>query len=275
MEKLLKMELKLLPQINFNNMKKLLILTIFTIAFNIESYSQKRKIPFFGKIKLTELCGSNDCLPTYGIKAYIHKNDKLYFNGNYNSILGRIITRDIFDTEASGIDIITKNDVDYFVEHNGNGSLEKNSKTEFDARVTANLTQILENTIELPDDLKAKLIGEIDKSVTKNTKNEISFTFKIIQLRNIGEIDNQVVQAFSKLEKGQKLITGISVVTIGGKWTSNTLREALDEFEFNVGLNDYLSADAKLKYDKSKERVLEGEVKEFGFIIGDSYKLKK
>src|SRR5690606_27496300 len=98
---------------------------------------------------------------------------------------------------------------------------------------------------------------------------------KIIQLKNTGEIDKQVSQAFSKLEKGQKLITGISVVTISGKWTSNTLREALDEFELNVGLNDILSADAKLKYDKSKERVLEGEVKEFGFIIGDSYKLKK
>ena len=36
-------------------------------------YSQKRKIPFFGKVKLTELCGSSDCRPSYGIKAYVHK----------------------------------------------------------------------------------------------------------------------------------------------------------------------------------------------------------
>jgi hypothetical protein len=257
-------------------MKKTLILSIIiTLLFSINGYSQKRKIPFFGKVKLTELCGSSDCRPSYGIKAYVHKKDKLYYNGNYNSILGRVITGSIFDTDASGIGNITKNDVDYFVEHNGSGSLEKNSKTEFDANVTANLTQILKNTIDLPEDLKAKLIAELDKTVTKNTQNEISFSFKIIQLKNTGEIDKQVSEAFSKLKKGQKLITGISVVTISGKWTSNTLREALDEFELNIGLNDVLSADAKLKYDKSKERVLEGEVKEFGFIIGDSYKLKK
>lgn len=137
------------------------------------------------------------------------------------------------------------------------------------------MTQILRNKIDLSEDLKAKLIAELDKTVTRKTKNKISFSFKIIQLKNTGEIDKQVSKAFSKLEKGQKLITGISVVTISGQWTSNTLKEALGEFELNVGLNDVLSADAKLKYDKSKERILEGEVKEFGFIIGDSYKLKK
>jgi predicted restriction endonuclease len=109
-------------------MKKALILSIVTLLFSIDSYSQKRRIPFFGKVKLTELCGSRDCRPDYGIKSYIHKKDKLYYNGNYNSILGRIIKNSIFDTEASGIGNITKKDVNYFVEHNGSGSLEKNLK---------------------------------------------------------------------------------------------------------------------------------------------------
>lgn len=221
------------------------------------------------------MCGSNDCRPAYGIKAYVHKNDKLYYNGDYNSILGRVISTSIFDTNSSGMRNITEDDVDYFVDHNGSGSLEQKSKSEFDANVTANLSQILKNSIDLPDDLKVKLIAEIDKAVTKNTKNDIEFSFKIIQLKNVGDIDKQLTNAFSKLKKGEKIITGISVVTVSGKWTSNTLKEVLDEFELSVGLNDNLSAEAKLKYEKSKERALKGKVKEFGFIIGDSYKLKK
>ena len=255
-------------------MKKIIIL-VFTILLSLNGYSQKLKIPFFGKIKLTELCGSKNCLPSYGIKAYVHKNDKLYYNGDYNSILGRVISNSIFDTESSGIDDITKDDINYYVEHNGNGSVKQESKTEFDTNVTSNLTELLKSSIELPEDLKIKLLADIDNTVTKNTKNKITFSFKIIELKKVGEIDRQVTKAFSKQEKGQKIVTGISVVTISGKWTSNTLKEVLNEFELSAGLNDILSAGAKLKYEKSKERILEGEVKEFGFIIGDSYKLKK
>jgi len=251
------------------------IILVLTILFSLNSYSQKIKIPFFGKIKPTELCGSNDCRPSYGIKAYIHKNDKLYYNGDYNSILGRVISNTIFDTESSGIGNITKNDVDYFALHTGSGLIEQESKSEFDLNVTANLKQLLSNNIDLSEDLKIKLLAEVDKTVTKNTKNEIEFSFKIIQLKNVGEIDKQVTNAFSKLKKGQKFITGISVVTIRGAWTSGTLKEVLDEYELSAGLNHILSAAAKVNYEKSKERVLKGEVKEFEFIIGDSFKLKK
>lgn len=255
-------------------MKKEIIFLI-TIIFSLHGYSQKRNIPFFGKVKMIELCGSSDCRPTYGIKAYIHKKDKLYYNGDYNSILGRVFTKSIFDTKSSSISNITREDVEYYNEHTGSGSVKQKSKTEFDANVTANLVQLLKGTIELPEELKAKILSEVDHIVTRNTKNEITFSFKIIQLKNTGDIDKEVTEAFSKLEKGEKLITGISVVTISGKWTSNTLKEVIDKFELNVGLDDNLSADAKLKYEKSKERILEGEVKEFSFIIGDSYKLKR
>jgi len=255
-------------------MNKAVILVAF-IMLSLNVNGQKRKIPFFGKIKLTELCGSNDCRPTYGIKAYIHKNDKLYYNGDYNSILGRVISTSIFDTESSGINNITRDDVDYFVEHNGSGSIEQKSKTEFDANATANLTQLLKSTIDLPENLKVELLAVLDKTVTKNTKNEIDFSFRIIQLKNVGDIDKEVSEAFSKLNKGEKIITGISVVAISGKWTSDTLKEVLDEFELSAKVNDDLSAEAILKYEKSKKRVLDGKVKEFGFIIGDSFKQKK
>ena len=250
---------------------------LFTIALflSINSYSQKRKVPFFGKVKLTELCGSSECRPSYGIKAYVHKNDKLYYNGNYNSILGRVFNNSIFDTKPSGISKITRNDVDYFVEHNGSGSVEVQSKSEFDANITANLTQLIGSAIDLPEDLKVKLIAEIDNTVTNNTKNDIQFSFKIIQLKIGGNIENELLKAMSNMKKDEKIITGISVVSISGKWTSNTLKEVLNNFEVGVGLNESLTAEAKLEYEKSKERILEGEVKEFSFIIGDSYKEKE
>jgi hypothetical protein len=254
-------------------MNKFILITL-ALILSMNSYSQKKNIPFFGKVKMIELCGSSDCRPGINIKAYVHKNDKLYYNGDYNSILGKVFTSSIFDTEASGITNITRNDVDYFVEHNGSGSIDKRSKTEFDTNVTANLRQLIGSAINLPEDLKVQLIAQIDNTVTNKTKTDIEFSFKIIQLKSVGNIGAQLADAFSEMESGEKIITGISVVTISGRWTSNTLREVLNSFEVGVGLNESLTGEAKLEYEESKNRALEGEVKEFSFIIGDSYKKK-
>lgn len=246
-------------------------LIILTVFLSMNAYSQKRKIPFFGKIKLSELCGSNDCRGSWGEKAYVHKNDRLYYNGNYNSILGRVFTTSIFDTRISGLNNITKDDVDYFAEQNGSGSLLKNVKTEFDAKLNADLSELLRKEVDLPEDLKAKLLAELDNTITRRTNNTIDFGFKIIQLKNVGDIGAQITDIRSRLNENQKLITSISVVTISGEWTSYTLKEVLNTFEANVDLEEVLSAQAKLTYDKSRERVLGGRVKEFGFIIGDTY----
>lgn len=254
-------------------MKNLILLSIALLMF-INAYSQKQEIPFFGKVELKELCGSNNCLGSYGIKAYVHKNDKLYYNGDYNSILGRVFKKSIFDTKPSGLRSITNEDVDYFAEHKGTGKLEKNTKVEFDANLTANIDEILKNEIQLPEEFKIKLLTESKNTVSKRSGNTIDFSFRIIQLKNVGDIDKQLNEAFVKLEKGEKIITSISVVSISGQWTSNTLKEVFDNFELNAALNDKLSVESKLKYEKSKDLVLKGEVKEFSFIIGDTYKIK-
>ncbi|MFI1773374.1 hypothetical protein [Thalassobellus citreus] len=252
-------------------MKKTIIL-VLTIFLSFNSYSQKkRKIPFFGKVLLTELCGSDQCAPTYGIRAYIHKKDKLYYNGEYSSVLGRIFKKDIFSSLSSSITNLTKDDVDYFVEVDGTGSVEEKSKKEFDANLTATLTDLLRKDIDLKKNLKAKLLAEVDKIVENKTRNNIEYSFKIIQLKRTGDIDNKVATAVSNLNKDEKLIVGISVVTVSGNWTSKSLKEVINKFEATAGWSDSLSAEAKLNYEKSKKRVLEGKVKEFGFIIADSY----
>ena len=62
--------------------KQFLFLLILTLSTSFSGYSQQREIPFFGKFSLVELCGSDDCRPSYGTKVYINKKDKLYYDGD-------------------------------------------------------------------------------------------------------------------------------------------------------------------------------------------------
>jgi hypothetical protein len=68
-----------------------------------------------------------------------------------------VFNNSIFDTKPSGISKITRNDVDYFVEHNGSGSVEVRSKSEFDANITVNLTQLIGSAINLYNEVRLHL----------------------------------------------------------------------------------------------------------------------
>lgn len=246
-----------------------LILTILVCSF---ASAQSKKIPFFGKMKYSEICGSDKCLPTNGSAAYVA--DKIFFNNDYNSFLGKKFKSSPFPTIPCMTYNITEKDVDTYLEHKGKGQLEINQKIDFDANISADLVKIINEGIELPTDLKAKLITDLKSGVEKQTKNLIDFDFKIIQLKNTGEIGNEIAKSLQSMNKGEKLIVGASVISISGEWTSNTLKNIFDSFELSTGYKEYLSGEAKLKYEQSKNKVLSGSVKRFSFIIGDSYIIK-
>jgi hypothetical protein len=251
------------------------ILLTLMIAISLGANSQRRDIPFFGKVALSDLCGSDDCRPSHGTKAYINKKDKLFFDGNYNTILGKTFRKnDIFNMTASSMRDITDNDVNRFLEVTGSGTLDVNQKKSFDASLSADLKQLLKDKISLPEDLKVDLLAELENSVKKETQTKIDYGFEIIELKKSGDIDRELTRVISTLVKGDKIVTGISVVTVSGSWTSNTIRHALDSFEAKVGLKDKLSAEAKLEYERTKTQILQGNFKKFSFIIGDSFKIK-
>jgi len=249
---------------------------VFVLGVTMNGYSQSVKIPFFGKMKVQELCGTSDCRPSYGIKAYVHKNDRLFYDGNYNSILGRKFSgKNIFDNHPSGLRKITHDDVNSLFTTDGTANLDRVQKKDFDAKLSADLKQILEMGLQLPPDLKAQLFAKLNNYVQDETNGAIDFSFEILELKKGVDIEMETERILSALEKGEKLITGISIITISGNWETKILKTVLDNFEIELGLKDKLSVDAKLQYDSSKNKLVTGTIQPFSFIIGDSYIIKK
>ena len=114
---------------------------------------------------------------------------------------------------------------------------------------------------------------ELGNTVSKETTNSIDLKFQIIQLKK-AYIASEANKCLAKLDKKGKVVTGFSVLYVSGTWTSNTLNTALYNFELKAGLKDKLSTEAKLEYEKSKERVLSGNFKPFSIIIAEAYKEK-
>lgn len=252
---------------------KLIVLVVLSLGFNI--YAQSVKIPFFGKMTTKELCGTANCLPDYGIRAYVHKNDRLFYDENYNSILGRKFKgKDIFNHRSSGVQKISDDDVNSVFKTEGIATLDKRQKKDFDAKLAADLKQILQSEIQLPDDLKAQLLTKLNNYIQTNTNSSIDFSFEILVLKKGEKIETEIEQILSTLKKGEKLITGISVITINGKWETNVLKNVLSNFEIETGIDNKLSGEIKMKYDNSKNKIVSGTIKPFAFIIGDSYLIK-
>jgi len=253
-------------------MYKLLFISLTLLTF-FASNAQSKKVPFFGKMTYSEICGSgSDCLPTNGTKANIA--GKIYYNGDPNSFLGMKFKKSPFPPLAIGFKNITAVDLDTFVVHNGSAKIDVQQKKDFDAKISGDLKQIINSSTEIGDDLKAKILVEIDNEVKKETSKTIDFHFEIIQLKNTGSVGTEITNKLATLNKGEKLIVGISVMTISGSWTSKTLKTILDNFELTAGYKE-LSADAKLKFQQAKDRALKGTVKPFSFIIGDTYLIKQ
>lgn len=256
-------------------MKKLTII-VFVFGFSVYGWGQKKvNIPFFGKMEMKELCGDENCSPSYGVRAYVHKKDRLYYNGDYNSVLGRkFVGNKIFNSSLSGLRKITDKEVTSSFKTKGTITIKETQKKDFDAKLTADLKQALEAGITLPEELKVKLFAKLNNYVKTETKGSINFVFEILELQKGGEFEKEVNQVFSTLVKGEKLLTGISVVTIDGNWEKDVVKNILTNFEMEVGLNEEISAEAKLKYEKSKQRLIAGTITPFSFIIGDSYLIK-
>lgn len=243
-----------------------------TCLFYLAAVAQKKiEVPYFGNMTSEELCGSSDCKPTNAQYWATVKGGKLY-DGVPGNILGRSFRKGIFETNPCVSRVPSDNDVNVLGIHNLSGKVEENKKKDFDATINANLTRLI-NQQNLPDSIKAELIAQIKNSVETATSRNVELVYRVVELKQ-PYIDEQVDACLARLERKRKILTGVSLITVKGDWTSNTLRDAFRKFEANATLFSSLSADVKTNYEKSKQTLLSGNFEPFSLIISTAYKYK-
>jgi hypothetical protein len=257
-------------------MRVLCLSMMFIFTFiTLRSIGQKRiYVSYFGNMTSLELCGSKKtCKPT-NAKNWAYVTGEKFYNGNPASALGRAFESTIHESSPCVTKLPTFADLDSFNIHDLTGKVEETKKRQLELEIVANLTRLLNEQINLPDSIKADLAAQIDNTVKTETSHEIELRYKVYELKQ-EYVDEQILSCIKNLSDGQKVSVGISVVTVRGSWTSNTLKEIFRKFEANASVFQNLSAELKASYESSKNRVLEGTFQPFSLIVSDAYRTKK
>lgn len=247
-------------------------LTVLICFISVVAKAQKKiEVPYFGTMTPVELCGLPACKPTIS-PYWAMVNGGKFYDGVPGNILGRSFKKSVFETNSCVFKVPIDNDVNVFATHNLSGKVQENKKKDFDATINANLTRLI-NSQNLPDSIKANLLAQIKNSVESATSKNIELIYKVVELKQ-PYIDEQVNACYAHLERKHKIVTGVSLISLKGNWTSNTLSDAFKKFEINAALFKSLSAEIKANYEKTKETLLNGNFEPFSLVLVTSYKYK-
>jgi hypothetical protein len=236
-------------------------------------FSQSKiEIPYFKTLSGNEICGSQNCNPTIGTWQGI-KGGYL-FDGDAKKIFGRKFgSKGIFDNSPCAARIPNENEFQTLKRGTVNGTLEESKKTNFEAKANADLTKIIEQYVNVNESVKADLLAELKRTINKKSTAAIQLEYKIIQLEN-SFLDVEIENCRKSLGKKEKVIVGLSVLTVSGTWNSNALKDAFSNFEANAAAFNALDAEAKVKYEENKKKVLEAKFDPFSMIFNVAYKFK-
>ncbi|WP_035562623.1 hypothetical protein [Hymenobacter sp. IS2118] len=255
--------------------KSLTLSTIFLLLATTHVFAQSQvDVPYFGPIKTSVLCGGapKDCQPTNS-SLYSHVAGKFY-DGDVSSALAVVFTN-YFDPEplcAGAVEPTDKN-TDPFNVNTFSAKVQQNKKTEFSAQLVLPFTKlVLDRLTTLPASVKADAITKFKTAVAKGIQQEFQLEYKVIQL-NKNYMRDVITPCFNSLKPGQSIAVGVSVITIGGSWSSDTIKETLVAIEATAAFQS-MSAKAKAEYNNQKSTMLAGSFKPFSIIFKVAYKTK-
>lgn len=257
-------------------MKKFLALStgILMLASTNGFAQSKVDVPYFGPIKTSVLCGgaTSDCQPT-NASLYAPVAGKFY-DGDVSSALAVVFT-DYFDPDplCAGVIEPTEKDTDPFNVNTFSARVQQNKQTAFSAQLVLPFTKlVLDRLTTLPASVKADAIAKFKAAVAKGIQQDFQLEYKVIQL-NKNYMRNVITPCFNSLKPGKSIAVGVSVITIGGSWSSATIKEALVAIEATAAFQS-MSAEAKAEYNNQKSTVLAGSFKPFSMIFKVAYKTK-
>lgn len=118
------------------------------------------------------------------------------------------------------------------------GSLKGGSEKEFYNKLTANLSDVLRgNGVSIPESLKADIESEISLTLYQMDEKNIALEYKRIDL-STSYIDDHLDGCLDETPKSLRVSIGISLITVGGTWSSEKIKKAPRQIvaEHGVGI---------------------------------------
>lgn len=254
---------------NKMNMKTKITLFLLGLTITISTYGQKKvQIPYFETLSGNEICGTKDCNPTNGIWQTI-KGGYL-FDGDLTEIFGRKFKKGIFINSKCAPKKPTSEQYKVVKSGSLKGTLKTEKKNEFDSKISADLSKIINDNIDIDAAIKAELLAELKKTVEKKSKSKIELKYQIVQIEN-DYLDNEIKECRKTLKKKERVIIGVSVITVSGNWNSETLKDVFANFEANAEAFTAMTAELKNQYEAEKEKTLNAKFDPFSMIFNVSY----
>jgi hypothetical protein len=224
-------------------------------------------VPYFGKIPVEDLCGnySSHCQPT--VSRLWAQSDAIPFE-SAETILGWSYTTDLRSRD------LCANITAPLFEQRGSNAFAGTVTTTERARVVAALGVDLREFIDrnfsaLPDSLKAALQVKAEDAVKTAVEQRVNLRYRRVEMTTMG-LSTQARPCLDALPVGTKVITGVSVISADGTWTSSRLREAANEFEASASY-DELGLEGKVEYERQRDVALAGRFEPLHYVFAFSF----
>lgn len=216
------------------------------------------QIPYFEKLSYDEVCGraTKQCVAPGGVKFDWVQPGKDY-NGDPASILGRKYVN-VHSTLPCVVTKPIADNIETFGQNKLTGTLTSDSTASFKSEVNADILELIEKyTGGLPKDLNADLEAQVNNATNTKLSRKVALEYKRLALKDSFKETTNFSNCLASLKSGERIATGISLITVSGDWSKNTLSDILTKLEATASYKN-LTADAIADYKTKKNILLNG-----------------
>lgn len=251
-------------------MKKLIILGFVLCA---GAASAAIRVPYFKPLSEKAVCGGvpRHCEPTSSRNYQRFGNRPLEYAGDPVGLIGRRLRRNR-NPEPCVTSAITE---DNLIRRGGTtvrAEARNQTVSQLHAQVKADLRRLLERiTSTLPEGLIANVSAELNNAVTVNSVRHLDLTYERVDLRQ-EFIDTQLAACQSTLQRNERVVTGVALMTVSGDWARDRLQSVLARLEATATFQRDVTADALARYEANKRLVLNSRLQPTTFIIAAAWR---
>ena len=230
-------------------------------------------VPYFDKLSTDEVCGgfSSYCQSTRS-KYWAKVKPGTDYDGKVGNALGRKFVS-IYEDSPCVKNKPTDEDTNITGRNELKGSLSENTINEFKANLELDLVDFIKQYMkDIPEGLDAEITAQVSLSTGTITNKKIDLEYKRISLNKEFMDAENFQTCLSSLNEKENVVTGISVITVSGEWSKETINTVFANIEASAGYTD-LTADAKNKYDNDKSKVLEGKFEPITYFFTATYRI--
>jgi len=233
------------------------------------------KIPYFDKLSYNEVCGGHPkkCQPQSS-KEWDPIEPGVDFSGDYSDLLGQKYNdrSSIFET-SDFVDRTSINSNSYEIKGKNKieGRINKTSKNDFKAALKADILKLFSEQSKANfSDVDINLDSQITSVIDRTDISSINLEYKRVDLTK-RFINTHITPKLTDLSSKDKVITGISLITVEGNWSRSKVTELFAQLEA-TGEYRTLTSSAKNNYKRDKNRILNGKFESLQYCISAAYR---